>query len=53
MAKHTLSNHFGVTGEWLFYWLMVTNATSMLLFGYDQGVFGKIFLHNSCGIIEH
>ena len=42
MANRTVGNHFVVTGKWLFNWLMVTNATSMLVFGYDQGAFGKI-----------
>ncbi|KAM0799918.1 general substrate transporter, partial [Usnea florida] len=34
--------HFGVTGKWLRACLLVTNANAMLLFGYDQGVFGGI-----------
>lgn len=38
--KRTVGNHFGVTGRWLYIWLMVANSSSMLLFGYDQGVFG-------------
>ncbi len=42
MCNRSISNHFGVTGEWLYVWLMVGNSTSMLLFGYDQGVFGSI-----------
>ena len=48
MHNRTVRNHFGVTGKWLSFWLMVTNATAMLLFGYDQGVFGMLwFLHTS------
>lgn len=42
MGKRKINNHFGVTGGWLYFWLMVVNSTSMLLFGYDQGVFGGI-----------
>ncbi len=42
MFNRSISNHFGVTGEWLYVWLMVVNSTSILLFGYDQGVFGNI-----------
>lgn len=39
--NRSIGNHFGITGKWLYLWLMVVNSTSMLLFGYDQGVFGK------------
>ena len=42
--NRSISNHFGLSGKWLSWWLMVVNATSMLLFGYDQGVFGKSLL---------
>ena len=40
MGNRKVSNHFGVSGFWLYGWLMVTNSAAMLLFGYDQGVFG-------------
>ena len=37
-------NHFGVTGKCLYLNLMVCCSFAMLLFGYDQGVFGKSIL---------
>ena len=40
--SRTVGNHFGITGKWLFIWLMITNSMAMLLFGYDQGVFGML-----------
>ena len=43
LVNRNVKNHFGMTGKWLFIWLMVVNSTSMLLFGYDQGVFGEYF----------
>ena len=39
MAK--MRNHFGLTGDRLNFWVMVSCSTAMLLFGYDQGVFGE------------
>ncbi|KAJ6027815.1 Major facilitator superfamily domain general substrate transporter [Penicillium canescens] len=35
----TKKPYFGLTGEWLTFWLTVSCATDMMLFGYDQGVF--------------
>lgn len=34
--------YFGLTGGWLTFWVTVACATDMTLFGYDQGVFGKL-----------
>lgn len=42
MANRNVKNHFGLTGRWLYIWLMICNSFAMLLFGYDQGVFGMI-----------
>lgn len=33
--------YFGLRGGWLTFWVTVACATDMMLFGYDQGVFGK------------
>ncbi|KAJ6008674.1 Major facilitator superfamily domain general substrate transporter [Penicillium canescens] len=35
----TKKPYFGLTGEWLTFWLTVSCATDMMLFGCDQGVF--------------
>lgn len=32
--------YFGLRGGWLTFWVTVACATDMMLFGYDQGVFG-------------
>lgn len=32
--------YFGMKGGWLTFWVTVACATDMMLFGYDQGVFG-------------
>ena len=37
-----IRGHFGLTGYWLNFWVMVSCSTAMLLFGYDQGVFGEL-----------
>ena len=37
--------YFGMTGGWLTFWVTVACATDMTLFGYDQGVFGKLKSH--------
>lgn len=37
--------YFGLTGGWLTFWVSVACATDMTLFGYDQGVFGAVFLN--------
>jgi hypothetical protein len=34
--------YFGLKGGWLTFWVTVACATDMMLFGYDQGVFGMI-----------
>ena len=33
--------YFGLRGGWLTFWVTVACATDMMLFGYDQGVFGN------------
>ncbi len=39
--QNNINSHFGLTGYWLNFWVMVSCSTAMLLFGYDQGVFGE------------
>ncbi|KAJ5730665.1 uncharacterized protein N7483_005173 [Penicillium malachiteum] len=34
--------YFGLRGGWLTFWVTVACATDMMLFGYDQGVFGGV-----------
>jgi MFS family permease len=34
--------YFGLKGGWLTFWVTVACATDMMLFGYDQGVFGGV-----------
>ncbi|KAK3393910.1 general substrate transporter [Podospora didyma] len=35
---------FGLKGGWLTFWVTVACATDMMLFGYDQGVFGGVIV---------
>ncbi len=39
--RSQIHGHFGLSGYWLNFWIMVSCSTAMLLFGYDQGVFGE------------
>lgn len=39
--RSQIHGHFGLSGYWLTFWIMVSCSTAMLLFGYDQGVFGE------------
>ena len=39
--------YFGLTGGWLTFWVSVACSTDMTLFGYDQGVFGAVFLDSA------
>ena len=44
MARDQASQpYFGLKGGWLTFWVTVACATDMMLFGYDQGVFGMSF----------
>lgn len=44
MAKDKASQpYFGLKGGLLTFWVTVACATDMMLFGYDQGVFGMSF----------
>ncbi|KAK7047785.1 hypothetical protein VNI00_006113 [Paramarasmius palmivorus] len=36
--------YFGMMGFWLNFWVTVACTTAMMLFGYDQGVFGGIIV---------
>lgn len=36
--------YFGLKGGWLTFWITVACGTDMLLFGYDQGVFGGVIV---------
>ncbi|KAE8154076.1 general substrate transporter [Aspergillus avenaceus] len=36
--------YFGLKGGWLTFWVTVACATDMMLFGYDQGVFGGVIV---------
>lgn len=40
MAGTPRQPYFGMKGGWLTFWVTVACATDMMLFGYDQGVFG-------------
>ena len=40
-VNRSIKNNLGLTGRWLYISLMICNSFAMLLFGYDQGVFGK------------
>ncbi|KAB8216477.1 general substrate transporter [Aspergillus novoparasiticus] len=62
MAKGRFSQpYFGLKGGWLTFWVTVACATDMMLFGYDQGVFGGVIvtkdfldvlhLHNNASLI--
>lgn len=43
MTKDKASQpYFGLKGGWLTFWVTVACATDMMLFGYDQGVFGMV-----------
>ncbi|KAL9635818.1 MAG: hypothetical protein Q9204_002476 [Flavoplaca sp. TL-2023a] len=37
-----MAPYFGLTGGWLTFWVSVACSTDMMLFGYDQGVFGGV-----------
>jgi hypothetical protein len=36
--------YFGLKGGWLTFWITVSCATDMALFGYDQGVFSGVVI---------
>ena len=40
--------YFGLRGGWLTFWVTVACATDMMLFGYDQGVFGNLSHPKPC-----
>lgn len=45
MTKGRFSQpYFGLKRGWLTFWVTVACATDMMLFGYDQGVFGMPLL---------
>lgn len=39
-----MKQYFGLTGNWLTFWVTVACATDMSLFGFDQGVFGGVIV---------
>lgn len=43
--------YFGLKGGWLTFWVTVACATDMMLFGYDQGVFGMLS-HAHLGLLD-
>lgn len=45
--------YFGFKGTWLTFWVTVACGTDMLLFGYDQGVFGALNRSSPAHLLIH